>query len=315
MLRKLPPLTIPELQAFVETARSRNFRIAAERSCISQPALSRRIQSAEFKLDLRLFDRSTRRVELTSAGKELLPIAERMLEGFNTSLVEVSEYVSGGWGHVTIASLPSFAAAMLPPTMIDFHRKRPNVTVSLKPVDATSILGLVTSGVADFGITGRPPANGILDYESIILTDELVLICSCDDPLSSLPEVQWSIFAERPYITSGADSSITPVVEHALRENGVYVRPQFEAANISVLGALVAAGLGVAAMPRRSLYLVDTRRLSIIPISGAPFSREAGILRLKGRTLSLAAQGFLDMLVQRMTHWDGEPAQPSALGH
>jgi LysR family carnitine catabolism transcriptional activator len=303
MVPKLPPLTIPELQSFVEVAKSLNFRVAAERSYISQPALSRRIQSAEFKLNLRLFDRSTRRVELTSAGKELLPIAERMLDEFNESLAEVSEYISGGWGHVTIASLPSFAAIMLPPAMVEFHRLRPNVTVALKPVDATTILGLVTSGVADFGITVPPPATGMLDYESIILSDELVVICSEDDPLSKRDAVEWTAFAERPYITSGADSSITPVVERALRANGVFARPQFEAANISVLGALVAAGLGIAAMPRRSLHLVDTRRLRVIPISGAPFSREAGILRLKGRTLSLAAQGFLDILMQRMAAW------------
>lgn len=309
MVSTTPPLTIPELQAFVELARALNFRVAAERSCISQPALSRRIQSAEFKLSLRLFDRSTRRVEFTPAGRELLPVAERMLEKFNESLAEVSDYIRGGWGHVTIASLPSFGAIILPQAMVEFHRARPNVTVALKPVDATSILELVTSGTADFGITVPPPATGMLEYKSIILSDELVVICSCDDPLSIRTSVEWTVFSERPYITSGTDSSITPVVERGLRANGIYARPQFEAANISVLGALVAAGLGIAAMPRRSLHLVDTRRLKVIPISGAPFSREAGILRLKGRTLSLSAQDFLDILLRHMAEWSSEEVQ------
>ncbi len=303
-----PPLTIPELQAFIEVARSLNFRIAAERSCISQPALSRRIQSAEFKLNLRLFERSTRRVSLTSTGRELLPIAERMLEEFNESLVEVSEYLAAGGGHITIASLPSFAATILPPTLVEFHRMRPNVTVALKPVDATSILSLVTSGFADFGITVPPPASDRLEYDSVILSDELVVICSCDDPLSERDTVEWTVFSERSYITSGADSSITPVIERGLKENGIQVRPVFEAANISVLGALVAAGLGIAALPRHSLHLVDTRRLKIIPISGAPFSREAGILRPKGQTLSLPAQSFLEILMRRMNDFTGGTA-------
>src|SRR5690606_6361473 len=97
------PLTIPELEAFVRVAHWRNFRVAAERSCISQPALSRRIQSAEYKLDTRLFDRDARPVDLTPAGRELLPIAERILDEFDDSLSELSEYMSGGRGHITIA--------------------------------------------------------------------------------------------------------------------------------------------------------------------------------------------------------------------
>lgn len=161
----------------------------------------------------------------------------------------------------------------------------------------------MTSGIADFGITVPPPTTAILQYESVILSDELVVVCSRDDPLSAHASVKWTIFAERPYITSGADSSITPVVERALRAHGLEVQAQNEAANISVLGALVAEGLGIAALPRRSLHLVDTRRLKIIPLSGAPFSREAGILRLKGRNPSLAAQGFLEILVGQMSAW------------
>lgn len=303
MATRIPPLTIPELQAFVHVAKSRNFRVAAELAFISQPALSRRIQSAESKLDAVLLDRDARPVELTSFGRELLPIAERILEEFDDSLSELSEYMSGGRGHITIASLPSFGAIILPGVLAEFRRVRPQVTVALKPLDQTSILEMVRSGSADFGVTAPPPADSSLEYESFILSDELVVICAHSDPLAGREEVAWSVFAARPYITSGVDSSITPVVERALRAHGIEMRAQYEAANISVLGALVAEGLGIAAIPRRSLPLVDTNRLKVLPLAGAPFNREAGVLRLKGRRLSLAAQGFLDILVERMKDW------------
>lgn len=307
-MARIPPLTIPELQAFVHVARAGSFRAAAELAFISQPALSRRIQSAEFKLGAELFDREARPVELTSFGRELLPIAERILEQFDDSLSELSEYMSGGRGHITIACLPSFGAIILPGVLSEFRQVRPLVTVALKPVDPTSILELVRSGSADFAVTSPPPPDASLEYASFVLADELVVICSHHDPLAQRSEVSWPLFATRPYISSGVDSSITPVVERALQTYGIEMGAQYEAANISVLGALVAEGLGIAAIPRRSLHLVDTNRVKVLPLAGAPFNREAGVLRLKGRRLSLAAEGFLDILVKRMADWKAHGA-------
>jgi LysR family carnitine catabolism transcriptional activator len=74
-------LTISELEAVLLVAETLNFRMAAERAHISQPALSRRVQAAEKKLDARLFDRDKHGVALTAAGAELVPIAMRMLAG------------------------------------------------------------------------------------------------------------------------------------------------------------------------------------------------------------------------------------------
>ncbi len=306
MANKRPPLTISELQAFVQVGQSRSFRSAADNSFISQPALSRRIQSAESKLDIKLFDRNTRRVELTASGRELLPIAHRIVNQFNDSLVEFSEYMSGCKGHITIASLPSFAAIILPGIIAGFRQTNPDVTIALKPVDATSTQEWVKTGNADFGIAGPPATGSGLKYESFVLSDELVIICARHDPLAQERQVEWSIFAHRPYITSGTDSSITPVVERALEAHGILARAQYEAANISVLGALVAEGLGIAAIPRRSLHLVDTRRLHVVPLAGAPFNREVGILTLKGRTATLPAKRFLEILIRRLEEWNDD---------
>ncbi|HEY9280178.1 MAG TPA: LysR family transcriptional regulator, partial [Eoetvoesiella sp.] len=132
-------LTINELEAFIQVADTRNFRVAAERSFISQPALSRRIQSAESKLDTRLLDRNTRQVDLTPAGKELLPIAKRIVYEFNDSLSELSEFITGRKGKVVVACLPSLAASILPRVMVVFRERHPRVSIVLKPIDATSI--------------------------------------------------------------------------------------------------------------------------------------------------------------------------------
>src|SRR3546814_18845847 len=88
-------LTISELEAVLLVAETRNFRMAAEHAHVSQPALSRRVQAAEQKLNAKLFDRDKHGVALTDAGAELVPIAQRMLSEFSNSLSDLSEFIDG----------------------------------------------------------------------------------------------------------------------------------------------------------------------------------------------------------------------------
>lgn len=292
-----PVLTINELEAFIQVAEAKKFRIAAERSFISQPALSRRIQSAESKLGARLLDRNTRHVALTSSGEELLPIAKRIIFEFNDSLSEMSEFITGLKGNVVVACLPSLAASILPQAMVAFRETHPQVSMTLKPVDARSILDMVLNGYADFGISVPPPVGYELAFDPFPSEDEIVLICSRNDPLASQGVVDWSVFLKRPFITSGQDSSITPIVEKAFRQNNLEFKPQYEVANISVLGMVVAEGLGIAAVPRLSLRLIDTRRLKILCFRGERAIREVGIIKLRRRSFSAATRMFLEVLM------------------
>lgn len=300
-----PILTINELHAFVLVADAKNFRIAAEQSFISQPALSRRIQSAESKLGARLLDRNTRQVTLTPSGMELLPIAKRIVFEFNHSLSDLSEFIAGNKGNVAIACLPSFAASILPRAMVAFRRTHPRVSITLKPVDAKSVLDMVLDGHANFGISIPPPPGDEFVFDPFLSDDELVLICSKSDPLALQDFVDWTIFLERPFITSGRDSSITPVIDTALAQNlgSAELTPEYEVANISVLGMVVAEGLGIAAVPRLSLRLIDTKHLKILPFRGKRAIREVGIITLRKRSVSVATHMFLEVLMAQKQHW------------
>src|SRR5690606_38407036 len=120
-------LTISELEAVLLVAETRNFRMAAEQAHVSQPALSRRIQAAERKLNARLFDRDKHHVALTDAGAELVPIARRMLSEFRDSLSDLSEFIAGRRGVINIWALPSVAAAILPQAAQTFQQSHPQV--------------------------------------------------------------------------------------------------------------------------------------------------------------------------------------------
>lgn len=288
-------LTVNELEAFIHLAEAKNFRVAAERFHLSQPALTRTIQLAERKLDTLLFDRNTRRVELTRSGEELLPIALRIVSEFHDSLSDLSEFIAGRRGRIKIACLPSTGAAMLPRLMLAFQHSHPKVQIAMQPVSANFVLEMVADGSADFGISTAPSQHADICYEPL-LSDDFVLICRRDDSLASRKRVDWSALTARPLIISGPASSVRAITDKALSEAGLVVTPRYECTNISIVGAMVATGLGVATLPRMALGLIDMTQLAILPLVKPTISREIGILTRATRSLSVAAMSFIEKL-------------------
>ena len=152
-------ITLQQLEAFAEVAKTSNFRAAASALHVSQPALSRTIRIVEDLAGARLFDRDTRHVELTPAGRELLPIALRILENFNSSFSELAQFLEGRNGHLTIAALPSIGVALLPNAIAEFRRSHPQVAFSFVEGPAELVRSTVDEGKADFGTSVRPLAT------------------------------------------------------------------------------------------------------------------------------------------------------------
>ncbi|WP_249278599.1 LysR family transcriptional regulator [Bordetella genomosp. 2] len=289
-------LTISELEAVLLVAEARNFRMAAEQAHVSQPALSRRIQAAEQKLNARLFDRDKHGVALTDAGAELVPIAQRMLSEFRDSLSDLSEFIAGRRGSVNIWALPSVAAAVLPPVAQALRQSHPHIRLVIQAASARQVTQAVAEGKADLGISieiaGQPA-----DVEfAPLLKEKFVLICPIDDPLARRKKVDWSVFASRPFVASGPASSIRVVTDRILAASGRAADANYVADNISVVGAMVAAGVGVAAVPQLALRLMDTTRLRSVALHAPVATREIGILIRKRRSLSAAALRFVGVL-------------------
>jgi len=161
-------------------------------------------------------------------------------------------------------------------------------------VQGDVVLRQVADGDADFGISTPPSApRPDLSYEPLLL-DDFVLICRRDDPLAGLSEVPWSVLATRPYIAGGAASSVRDMLDKVMYEGNFHTPARYECTNITVVGVMIAAGLGIAAQPRSGVCLIDMSELTAIPLVAPVLSRELGILTRTGRSLSAAAMTLLD---------------------
>lgn len=281
-----------QLACFLAVADARSFSEAARRLGLSQPALSRTVRLLEEALGARLFDRDTRNVALTPVGAELRPIAERLQAEFGGAFGELARFVAGGRGRVAVAALPSIAAMLLPSAIAAFSAERPDVDVLIEDGLSGSVLDAVRDGRAEIGLTVQPSPSAQLDYRPL-LSDAFGLVCRDGDPLAARDAQPWSAFAGRPFIAMAPGSSVRRMTDSVFLQAGLAVRPLFQCAFLGTTGRLVAAGLGIAALPRLTLPLAAAPGLAWRPLTQPATRRQMGVVTRANRTLSPAAAALL----------------------
>ena len=145
-------LTTRQLRAFLILVGEKNFTRAAAASHLSQPAFSALIRQLEDSLGIRLFERTTRMVELTSEGAEFEPAARRVLEEVGTALGVVNDRAALRRGRASIALLPSLAADWLPHVLAGFRNEHPGIEMQVADVLSEPCIDAVRSGRADFAL-------------------------------------------------------------------------------------------------------------------------------------------------------------------
>lgn len=270
-------LTLPQLSTFLKLAELGSFRDAALALGISQPALSRTIQLIEGRVGARLFDRDTRSVTLTPVGLELRPLAERIIANYDDTFAEIDEFISGRRGRVRIAAFPTIAAALLPPAIAHFQAAHPAVRVDIWEDVASPIHRALIDGHADLGLATPPSPSPQLNFK-LLLNDELVLLCRADDPLAAQEVCDWTAFERRPFIAMSAESGLRAMIEGAFAQAGVAVQPLYNCKQVTTVGSLVGASLGVSALPRSALSLLSWPELTSRPLVGPSVFRQIGVI-------------------------------------
>ncbi|RIX46283.1 MAG: LysR family transcriptional regulator [Rhodocyclales bacterium GT-UBC] len=288
-------LEIGELQAFIAVAEQSSFKAAADGLFISQPALSRRIEKLESSLKVRLFERTTRRVSLTDAGRQFLVHAEAVINQLQQAVEGMSRSSEQRKEHVTVACVASVANQLLPDVLKDFAQRHPEVFVRVIDESAPEVLECVVSGTADFGINFIGGQEADIDFRTIN-TERYVLIVRNDHPLADRPAVTWSALAGERLVSVSQSSTNRMLIDHALSR--VEIRPNIQYEINHTIGAigLVAAGLGVAILPGLLNDQRAKRGLVSIPLTEPVITRTLGLITRKGSRLHPAAQALADLL-------------------
>jgi DNA-binding transcriptional LysR family regulator len=288
-------IDLRQLRAFMAVARHGAFTRAAEEIYISQPGLSLLIRQLEEQLGVRLFDRSTRRVELTDAGHELAAAASRILDDVATMVADISDLTNLRRGRVSIAALPSLAAAFVPRVIARFRERYPDIRVIIHDAIAAPLIKMVENGEVDFGIGLRLQFERDLVF-SELMTDRLVVLMPLGHHLEKLEEVDWESLVGAEFIAMTRDTSVRHLTDQAFAKIGQTLSPTYEASYMSTAISMVEAGLGITVLPSLALSSLRIPNVQVRPLNNPVIKREVGIIYKKNKVFGPAAQAFSEIL-------------------
>jgi LysR family carnitine catabolism transcriptional activator len=288
-------LSTRELRAFVALAEQRHFTRAAALCHLSQPAFSALIRSLEEHVGGRLFDRTTRQVELTTEGAAFLEAASRLLRDAEDAVSDVRDHVARRRGRVAIAALPSLAAGWLPPLLARFHREHPGIELDVADVLSDGCVARVQAGHADFALASTRANVGGLRTERFC-ADTFHAVFRKDHPLAAdTGRIKLSELGAWPIIQLARSSSVRQHVEAAIYPSRLQTLLELE--QLSSVAAMVREGLGISIVPSLTLFHFDHKDLRARPVVSAGLKRQVFLVRRADRALSSAAQGLYELLM------------------
>ena len=298
-------VTIRQLHCFVAVARSGSFAEACSVLHLSQPALSIAIRNLETGIGGKLLERSTRTVTLTPEGAKFYPVVQRLLEDWERSLDDVRNLFALRRGKLDIAAVPTFASSLLPTVLAEFHRRFPDINISVHDVITESVVEMVRQNRVELGITFDPGKADDLSFTPLF-RDRFIAVLPTEHPLLAKRGLKWGDLQQFPYIALQRPSSIRLLIDRILAGHGITVVPAFEAHQLASIGRMVTAGLGISVVPTLSRSQMQEMGAQCRPVSGPVITRNVGVITRRRQPLSTATQAMLDLLRK----WP-DPAAPT----
>jgi DNA-binding transcriptional LysR family regulator len=301
-------MELRQLRHFLIVAEEHHFTRAAQRLNIVQSGLSASIQALEDDLGAALFVRTTRRVELTDAGRTLLIEARRALAAADAARDAVAAVQGLMRGTLTIGLMQGLPASVaLPETLGRFHRQYPGVTIRLVQAGSEQLLELVRSGSLDlaFPAISGPLPRGLVTRA--LAESPLVLACATSHRLAPREHVTLEDLRDEDFVEFQHDWTASLLADRAFAEARITRRRAFEVNDLLTLNDLVAHGLGVALVP----YAVaaDDGRLRCVPLLPSAPTWKVVVATAGEEPGSAAARALLAMVLDARA----EPTPPAPL--
>ncbi|WP_233806287.1 LysR family transcriptional regulator [Paraburkholderia sp. HP33-1] len=243
-------VSLQQLKVFVAVARERSFTRAAREFDLTQSAVSRCVRDLEDAIELKLFDRTTRQVELTNAGASLVRRIGRLLDEIELTLREERAAYDGHTGVVVVASNPVFSSSWVPQALAQCASSFPELVVSVRDQPQSSVLASVEHGEVDFGaVCVAEPVDSPFLHAQVLFTTPLHAVIPSTHPLARHDSVEWRSLREWPLITLNADTGVRAALDPALAANELKSRPLRESGHVAAVARMVELGLGVGVLP------------------------------------------------------------------
>ncbi|AUY16073.1 LysR family transcriptional regulator [Serratia marcescens] len=289
--------SLKQLRVFVAVARHGSFSRAGEAIGLTQSAVSHSVKELEAEAGVRLLDRTTREVVLTDAGLRLANRVERLLDELQAALLDARSFGVQRSGTVRVATSQTISAHLMPQCIAAGEREYPEIRIMLRDQAQQQVLHSVRNAEVDFGIVVDPVQAVDLECEAV-LHEPFLLLCRDDHPFAAQQEVRWSALNGCRLVLQDYASGSRPLIDSALRQQGVEAQVVQEIGHPATLFPMVAEGIGISIFPALALPLPEGGRLRVRRLV-PEINRALMLVRRKNRSLTPAAEAIWQVARQQ----------------
>ncbi len=292
-------MNLKQLEAFVHVAEGGSFSKAAKELYLTQPTVSAHISSLEKELNVRLFIRNTKEVNLSDDGKELYKYAKQMIDLQKKIEERFSEKKEAGKHCISIAASTIPGQYLLPKVLMRFNTKFPEEQLKIIETDSSEVVTKVVDHMVDIGFTGTVLEKKHCKYLPFY-KDELVIVTPATEKYQALQrsqpgDISW--VKEEPFIMREEGSGTRKEAEKQLHSAGISmdeINVIASIANQEAIKKSVRQGMGISVMSRLAAEdELEAGKLLIFPIPGAAEGRDINLVYNKNYELSRSAERFI----------------------
>ncbi|MBU6952274.1 MULTISPECIES: LysR family transcriptional regulator [unclassified Hahella] len=288
-------VSLRQLRVFEATARLGRLTLAAEEQCLSQSAASQSIREMEKALGYAVLNKVGRELELSDAGRRVLPRVRRILGLVDGLALPDIEKVAGP---LRVAASVTIASYLLPSLLAEFVKRYPEVEPDLQIQNTETVLALLEKGRAHIGMIEGPalhPTLHIAPWQS----DRLAIFCATGHPLTQVDNIGVEALEQFPWIVRETGSGTRAVFDAAMQAMGVRPRIALALSRQEAIKQSVRAGLGVGCLS--GLSIVDEVREGLLVELSTPLNltRQFSWIISPDNRESTVVKAFIALLQER----------------
>lgn len=294
-----------QIEAFISVARLKSFSKAANKIFLSQPTISSHISSLEKELNIQLFDRTSKEVNLTPAGESFLEYAVDIINTRNNAITSLSTFNNNISGILNISASSTPCSSIVPSLMKEFSSLYPEVTFNITQQSSGDIIKNILELNCEIGLVGSTINDDKISTYTI-MEDELVII---SNPLLNIPEnVTLEELSKYDFILREKNSATRKTFEKAFstsNEKGCKLNIVCEINDLDALISFVRAGLGISIVSKQIYYnYMSDNNLKISTIKDISLKRNIYLIINSRRTLTPTGRAFFNMCKEKYSFYN-----------
>ena len=292
-----------QLRAFRLVAQHRNFTRAAEALFITPSGLSVLIKELENRVGFRLFERTTRHVELTPNGRELLTVIQRSLEELDAAIANIGRSSRRSHQAISLGTTPLVAANVLPPAMREFRKQRPDLRVQLFDAELPTLIKMVEAGKLDMSL-GIFKAMAGMRREPFFRFSLMVARAAKDD-MPPRGTTAWTALDGETLISLSSGHPHQQLIDQQLARAGVNVQRGSTVNLLDTQIALVEAEEGIAIIPSFGMPACRNRKIAVSQLVNPVVRFDFHLISSRDKELPSGAEEFTSFLKSYIATWAG----------